>query len=41
MRLNIIKIFVGLAAFIATNLCYGQYNQLSFANGIINSIMMN
>ena len=39
MRLHIIRIFVGLAAFFATNLCYGQDNhQLSIANGFMNEI---
>lgn len=39
MKLHIIRIFVGLAAFFATNLCYGQDNhQLSIANGFMNEI---
>lgn len=38
MKYHIVRIILGLAAFLATNLCYGQDNQLPIANGFMNEI---
>lgn len=38
MKRHIVRIILGLAAFWATNLCYGQDNQLPIANGFMNEI---